>query len=258
MTQQDTLSELLTRLGASKGAAVLVNEEELKGWPVESVKAMKGAKLLVKAQPASGVVCPGCEQQCVMPVHTLVDKAGGHPRSFVVCDKREDINRVDVALEQMEQWQFTGTALADLLAGLLELRRADTGDGSAGRWEIGVLKGAKGSSHLVLLADGGLRLKVAGYSVEVSEILTLESKKIKADKRALVRLVDKPVAGAGDIESAELRRARLKKLVDAEKNKGNKAFLKTVAAGEHIAVSRLKQILTAHSPGKRKSTQSFY
>jgi hypothetical protein len=258
MTQRDALSEFFARLGASKGAAVLVNAEELKGWPVESVKAMKDAKLLMKAQPTSGVVCPGCEQQCMMPVHTLVDKAGGHPRSFVVCDKREDINRVDVALEQMEQWQFTGTALADLLAGLLELRRADTDDGSAGRWEIGVLKGAKGSSHVMLLADGGLRLNVAGHSVELPEILTLESKKLRVDKRALMRLIDKPVAGAGDVESAEQRRARLKKLVDAEKNKGNKAFLKTVAAGEHISVPRLKQILTAPSPGKRKTTRSAY
>jgi hypothetical protein len=258
MTRQDALSELFARLGASRGAAVLVNEEELKCWPAESVKAMKDAKLLMKAQPALSAVCPGCEQQCAMPVHTLVDKAGGHPRSFVVCDKREDINRVDVALEQIAQWQLTGTALADLLAGLLELRRSDAGDGSAGRWEIGVLKGAKGSTHVMLLADGGLRLNVAGHSVELPEILTLESKKLRVDKRALMRLADQPVAGAGDVESAKQRRARLKKQVETEKNKGNRAFLKTVAENERISVPRLKQILAVASPGKPTSTRSVY
>jgi len=257
MMPQDALIELFARLGASKGAAVLVNDAELKRWPAESIKAMKDAKLLMKAQPALSVVCPGCEQQCAMPVHTLVGKASGHPRSFVVCDKREDINRVDVAIEQMAQWQLTGTALADLLAGLLELRRSDAGNVSAGRWEIGVLKGAKGSSHVVLSADSGLCLKVAGHSVELPEILTLESKKLKVNKRTLMRLVDKPVAGAGDVESAKQRRTRLKKRVQEEKSRGNKAFLKAVAEDERISVSRLKQLVGITSRPKKHHRQSI-
>jgi len=252
MTRRDALSELFARLGASRGAAVLVNEEELKCWPAESVKAMKDAMLLVRAQPASGVVCPGCEQQCAMPVHTLVGKAGDHPRSFVVCDKREDINRVDVALEQMAQWLLTGTALADLLAELLELRRSDAGDGSAGRWEIGMLKGRKHSSHIVLIADSQLALCVAGHTVTLADVLTLDGDSFKLDKQTLIRFVDKPVAGAGDQESAAQRRERLRKRVQAEKAKGNKAFLKKVSEEESISVSRLKQLLP--KPSETKAT----
>jgi len=71
MTPQDALTELLVRMGEGRYATMLVSEEELQGWPAEAVKAMKSQKLLVKAQPAASVVCPGCEQECVMPVHTL-------------------------------------------------------------------------------------------------------------------------------------------------------------------------------------------
>jgi hypothetical protein len=70
-------------------------------------------------------------------------------------------------------------------------------------------------------------------------------------KQTLIRLVDKPVAGTGDTESAEQRRVRLKKQVETEKAKGNKAFLKTVSKDEDISIPRLKQLLdTKPKPNK--------
>jgi hypothetical protein len=258
MTPQDALTELLARLGANNGAAVLVSEKELSGWPAAAIQAMKSQKLLVKAEPASSAVCPGCEQECVMPVRTLTHKTRG-PALFIFCDKRDDINRVDVPINRLEQWQASGLAIADLLADLLGLRRPDAGDTSAGRWEIGMLKGKKGSSHLVLLADGRLSLTLAGHSIALADILALESMGFKLDKQTLVRLVDKPVAGAGDKESATQRRAMLKKRVQAEKNRGNKTFLKTVAGDEGISVSRLKQLLQEKpEPTKTRYSRSAY
>ena len=106
-----------------------------------------------------------------------------------------------------------------------------------------MFKGAKHSSHLVLLADGRLTLRLAGHSIALDDVLELESNGFKLAERTLIRLVDKPVAGAGDAESAAQRRTRLKKRVQMEKNKGNKSFLKTVAQEEGISVSRLKQLL---------------
>jgi len=242
MKPEEALSELLARLGESRGEPVLIIEQELSDWPAQAVEAMKSHKLLVKARPASSTVCPGCERACVMPVHTLIHKTHG-PESFIVCDKRDDINRVPVPTSLLEQWQSSGLAIADLLASLLSLRRPDAGDTISGRWEVGVLKGKKGSSHLVLLADGTLTLTLAGHSIALDDILFLEGMGIKLDKQTLVRLVDKPIAGAGDAESATQRRVRIKKRVQAIKDKGNKAFLKTAAEEEGISVPRLKQIL---------------
>jgi len=257
MTPLNALLELLARVGAGKGMPVLVNEEELGHWPAAAVQAMKKHKLLVKARPAASVMCPGCEQECVMPVHTLTHKTRGR-ESFVVCDKRDDINRVAVSIRMLEQWQVLGASIAELLAGLLGLRRPDTGDRSTDRWEVGMLRGAKHSSHLVLLAEGRLTLSLAGHSIALSDILVIEGSDFKLDKRALIRLVDKPAGGAGDVESAAQRRTRLKKRVHAEKNKGTKAFLKTVAAEEGFNVSRLKQLLKPKPTHTKKLGRSAY
>lgn len=97
MTPLDALLELLERVGASHGAAVLVSEAELSLWPSEAVRQLKLQKLLVKASPAVSVVCPGCEQECVMEVHTP-PSVTGPAASFVICDKRDDINRVQYLL----------------------------------------------------------------------------------------------------------------------------------------------------------------
>jgi hypothetical protein len=125
---------------------------------------------------------------------------------------------------------------------LLGLHRSGS-DTDAARWEVGMLKGAKHSSHLVLIADGKLTLSLAGHSVPVADVLALEGNAFQVDRRALTRLVDQPIAGAGDAESAAQRRERLKKRVQAVKAKGIKAFLKAVAEEEGISVSRLKQLL---------------
>ena len=71
MKPEDALIELLDRVGANQGAAVLVNDDELRQWPSEAVKAMQSQRLVAKARPAGSAICPGCEQQCVMPVHTV-------------------------------------------------------------------------------------------------------------------------------------------------------------------------------------------
>lgn len=242
MTPEAALIELLERIGARHGAAVTISHHELSEWPSAAVTAMKSQGLLTKSRPATSAVCPGCERECVMPVHVLTAKARD-PEPIIVCDKRNDINRVPVPISRLEQWQTSGASIADLLSRLLGLHRSGASDTDNARWEVGMLKGAKYSSHVVLVADGKFALSLAGHSVSLADVLTLEGDAFKVDRRTLARLVDQPVAGAGDVESAAHRRERLKRRVQAVKAKGITGFLKTVAEEEEISVSRLKQLL---------------
>lgn len=107
MTPADVLAELLARMGASTDQAVVIGAQELSDWPATSVATMKAKRLLVKTRPAPSVVCPGCERQCVMPVHILPAQTNA-ARAFVVCDKRSDINRVNVPIDHLEQWRVSG------------------------------------------------------------------------------------------------------------------------------------------------------
>jgi hypothetical protein len=254
MTPQDALVELLARVGASGGAEVYLTTEDLNRWPSVAVQAMQVARLLSNARPAESVVCPGCERECAMPVHVTAaeDRV---PAIFVVCDKREDINRVPIPRESVEQWQASGDAVADLLASLLELRRPDRGVGQAGRWNVGLLKGAKHSAHLVLVAGNELVLAVAGHSIALVDVLELAGCDFMVDRKALIHRVHRPVAGGGDEESAAQRRARLRKRVSSLRSKGAKAFLKTVAEEENISIPRLKQLLAEEPPPPTSRTR---
>ncbi len=256
MTPESVLVELLERVGAAQDSVVLVTEDEMSQWPTVAVTALKAHKLIRKTRPATSVVCPGCEEECVMPVNAILDPTS-EPALFVVCDKRSDINRVPIPINRLEQWQVSGTTIADLLTGLLGLRRPTADQTSAGRWEIGILKGKKHSSHLVLLAGDNLSLTFAGHSIALVDLLTFEDDHFTIDKKRLLRLVDNPVSGAGDIESAEQRRARLKRRVQVEKAKGTKAFLLVVAKEEEISVTRLKQLIKEDKPTTKHSNSSW-
>jgi hypothetical protein len=242
MTPEQAFAELLGRIGANKGEAVLVSEEELGAWPDGAVRALKGAGLLSLASPASSVVCPGCEQECSMPVTDRI-VGGGEPILFVVCDKREDLGRVPISSAKVRQWMATSLAFGNLIARLLGLRGAVSSKGP--RCEVGVLRGRRHSSQVVLIADGRLRLGVAGHVVELESGLRITEHNFIADHRALERFVDNPIGGGGDAEGAQDRRLRLTRDVEAEKMLRNRSFLKTVAAREGISISRLKQLLEA-------------
>ena len=121
----ETLFELLKRVGACGGAPVHVADEELNKWPVAAVAAMKRQKLILKAPPASSTTCPGCELECVMPVHTTPAVAkGGEP--FIICDKRSDINRVAVSADRLTQWRCSAEMVCNFIATALGLKLDQT------------------------------------------------------------------------------------------------------------------------------------
>ena len=253
MKSGGALIELLDRVAALRGVPALLSAEELNQWPDEAVAAMKARKLITRARPASSSICPGCEEECVMPVQ-IIPVSSGEPALFIVCEKRNDIGRVPVPDTQLEQWQTSGDSIAELLAGLLGLQRSDTGSSSAGRWEVGVFRGAKHASHVVLSSGETLNLSFAGHSIALTEVLALEGDTFKVDKRRLTRLADQPVSGAGDVESSEQRRKRIRERVNNLKARGEKAFLKTVAEEEGVSISRIKQLIQDKKPASKSKS----
>ena len=124
MTPQAALVELLAPVAANKDAAALLSNHELNQWPDTAVAALKIQRLLVKAQPATTAICPGCERDCVMPVHTRIHPSRGAV-SFIDCDKRSDVSRVPVPVDRLEQWRCTADAVCSFVAASLGLRQSD-------------------------------------------------------------------------------------------------------------------------------------
>lgn len=189
MTPIDALLDLFGRLGACREAAVLVNDEELLQWPKAAVKAMKSQRLLVKARPATSAVCPGCESNCIMPVHTLPPTTG-KPSSFIVCDKRSDINRVPVPPGRLIQWRCNADLVSGFVATSLGLRRPGRHTDGASRREIGIVSGNKRSQMLCLESSGTLALVVGNSKVPLAEFIEFHDGAYSLDAASIRRLVD--------------------------------------------------------------------
>ncbi|MGA8570951.1 MAG: hypothetical protein ACLP7A_11890 [Desulfobaccales bacterium] len=185
----DALVELWDRVGANHGAAVLVNDDELRQWPSEAVKAILSQRLVTKARPAASVICPGCEHECVMPVHTVPATARSSV-SFIVCDKRSDINRVPVSASRLTQWQCNAELVCGFIAACLGLRRSNRQAANADLWEVGIASGNKRSQLLCLQADGGLNLVVGGNKVPLAELITFCDGQYSLDGAMIRQMVD--------------------------------------------------------------------
>jgi len=189
MTPQAALTELLARVGAAQGAAVLVNEEELNQWPAAAVAAMKTQKLIAKARPAVSAICPGCERECVMPVHTPPTTTGS-TAAFIVCDKRRDINRVPVSANRLMQWRCSADAVCGFVAVCLGLRRSEKEAVSASLWHIGMAAGERRSQMLCLQTDGVLNVVAGNGAVPLADLICFEQSAYSLDGATVRQLVD--------------------------------------------------------------------
>jgi hypothetical protein len=189
MTPIDTVFELLGRVGANQGSAVLVNAEEFNQWPSAAVKAMKSQKLILKARPAASAICPGCEENCVMPVYSPPTK-GGVSSSFIVCDKRSDTNRVPVSSEKLMQWQCNVDSVSEFVASILDLRHPGLQTDSAGRWEIGMFSGERRRQMLCLEATGILTLVAGDNKIPLAELIEFRDSRYSLNDAMIRQMVD--------------------------------------------------------------------
>ncbi len=199
------LIELLDRVGANQGAAVLVNGDELRQWPSEAVKAMQSQRLVARARPAASAICPGCEHECVMPVRT-VPAAARSAVSFIVCDKRNDINRVPVSAGRLIQWKCNAELVCGFIAACLGLRWSDRKTANANQWEIGVATGNKRGQMLCLQAGGGLTLVVGSNRVPLAELIGFCDSQYSLDGAMIRRMVDAATTADNRYTPSQIKR----------------------------------------------------
>ncbi len=189
MTPEQAFAELLGRIGANEGEAVLVSEEELASWSDSAVRALKRAGLLSVASPVASVVCPGCEEQCIMPVQSI-STGGKRVASFVVCDKRDDINRVEVPTKRLRQWRCSAEAVCAFLAQALGLRPDRPRKADIGLYEIGLVNGKRRSQVVCLRVTEALELVVGQNAVPFAELMQFGDNRYSVDMGVVRHMVD--------------------------------------------------------------------
>lgn len=150
---------------------------------------MKTQRLIVKTRPASSAICPGCESNCIMSVHTR-PATTGKPSSFIVCDKRSDINRVPVPPGRIVQWQSNADLVCAFVASSLGLRGPQKKTDSAARREIGIVCDGKRSQMLCLETSDTLTLVVGNGRVPLAEFIEYHDGIYSIDALPIRRLAD--------------------------------------------------------------------
>ena len=241
----DALAELLARLGAAPGRAVVVSSDELQHWPVDAVAAFKAHGALRPGKPGNTAVCPGCERACVMPVQQRQQPARA-AAAFVVCDKRDDVGRVALTAAHLERWRVDGQTLGDALASLLGTSACYPVPGAAFVYRLGVATGStdKAQVHLRFDNSGQALLDVAGHTLELAAVVAIMGSLLVLDVRQLGRCADAPAGGAAlPRETPAQRTARLLARKAALRQRGVKAFLPVLAEEEGVSVSMVKRLL---------------
>jgi hypothetical protein len=124
-----------------------------------------------------------------MPVHTL-PRASGAAASFIVCDKRRDINRVLVSAKRLMQWRCDVDAVCAFIAASLGLRRSDQHPADAELVNIGIAFGGKRSQMLCLKTHIALALVVGTGAVPLAELVDYRDGEYSVDGDMVRQLVD--------------------------------------------------------------------
>lgn len=190
MTPKAALIELLGRVGARLGESVTVSTEEFSQWPAAAVSALKSQGLLLKARSAKSVVCPGCEQECSMPVHTVTRPNATVATSFVVCDKRSDINRVPIPGARLAQWRCDAQAVCGFVAASLSLVQTTVQPSDVGLLPIGMARGNKRTQMLCLRVHGHLALVVGAVAMPLADVIGFENGGFTLDHAVIHQMVD--------------------------------------------------------------------
>ena len=177
--------------------------DEVAEWPESAHEVLVKSGLLERAEPTRVIECDGCERNCFMPVHVRPGEGNRPARVFISCDKPEDVGRVPVELGRLAQWRITGGMLAGAVARLLRFTKQPHEDSVGRRWTLGRLNGKEYKGEVTLSVDGGVALMVADQNIPLAHVLRLNRHGLKADRDALLRLVDgdarQPPAGVGSV-----------------------------------------------------------
>lgn len=253
----DYLSLLLRQLTAVDDDKLLISHEERIEVPDDVWATMAQLKIVQQAQHAKSVICDGCEENCVRPTHIYPANAKSPARAFIVCDVREDVGRVNVDFERLNQWQVSEQQLAEMVRDLIgQTTQSVTKDGAL--WRLGIVDGGTHKSQVSLKLDRDAWVLASGHTVSLIELLSFNNGALRIDLKKIKKMVNEPTGFSDDVESTKARNARLLKRKNELKSKGVRSFNQQIANEENLSLAAVKNaISSAEKEQKAQSSNKF-
>lgn len=164
---QDLLS-LIEHISVS-GKAISLSWDETQHWHDGVLECFVAAGLLTKDVNTQSLQCTGCEHHCFMPIYL----ANENQRAFIVCDQpdmQDQMGRISVPLERLQQWQTSPKHFAAAVAQLLELDANPVYQQSSASYKLGMLQGRHGR-RWVLLNTKPLAIEINRHLIPLADAL---------------------------------------------------------------------------------------
>lgn len=98
--------------------ADIVTGDEMRDWPDGKLNELVVAGILTEIEPANGIVCDECEENCYIEPDIRAIPDTGTTIGVFVCPQNPDIGRFEVDLSRLRQWRINKDKLETL--GLLK------------------------------------------------------------------------------------------------------------------------------------------
>jgi hypothetical protein len=190
VTLEDVLQELIQVLGSKHDNTI--PWDQVREWPKGALDLFQDAGLIKPKEAAKSVTCPGCEENCFMPLHVSPAIQGNPTQAFVVCQQRDDMGRIPISLELCQQWQITDNQLAQWIARQLDLKRKPKRDKESNNILIGDVQGKKKTGSLELSCTEPVSLKASGNSLSLVQVIYLKDNQLQIEREAIINMMDRP------------------------------------------------------------------
>lgn len=188
----DAVRELLQCLGTDGDSTI--PWEQVHRWPKGALDTFQNAGWLEPGDLAETVECPGCEENCPMPVEIFPNDDGQAIRAFVACEDR-NFGRVKIPTFRLQQWQLTQGQLAHWIADTLTLRYSGKRLDGGKLLELGLVSGEKRAQMLCLHTDGELALVAGSNRIPLVDAIQLIDGALSLDAGLIQQLVDSATTG---------------------------------------------------------------
>lgn len=209
MTLDDALQDIIQLLGSADGGGI-ISWNETNRWPKGTLEIFQKAGLIKPTTSAQSVECPGCEDNCFMPVHVFPPEHGRPARAFVACDRRDDIGRVKISEEQLKQWQTTRKQFAKWLYETIGTRGILEENSKTGRIRLGALQEGGRAGDVVLAFGEKTELYVSGKPFPLTDVVCFNDGELEVDRDVIVAYLNPDPTGKRETRKRETK-ARHKK-----------------------------------------------
>ncbi len=187
MTLEDVLEDLILRLEQSGDKTI--SWDQVQRWPEGAIELFQNEGWIKPALFAKSVVCPGCEENCFMPVHAQT-KNGQPTRIYVACDYRDDMGRIPIPQEMLQQWKLTQDQVARWVNRSLGIKGKPKKDKKSGTIHLGNYQGKTKSGLLQLDCQAPVSLKASNASSPLIELFTVKKNLIQVNLKKILKFVD--------------------------------------------------------------------